>query len=223
MSKPTPQVFTDIATFITVIGSAENTAAVEDFFFAPKHRRNTVEEVVLESVTGSTFRAFRFKSDGIDHLKPSVIYREWVSTWLTASLPELLQVTEHAQLQRLVMSGAKELSVSWLKQTEQRNDIGFGRAIKLLNLTVKHALRLTTIPEKQSRKLREWLDVPLDSYTLQGIATIAPDLRIPANAAMGHVKDEAFYLAVQAKIRSLCAPKYWPIHYEIAAWNMAHN
>lgn len=67
------------------------------------------------------------------------------------------------------------------------------------------------------------LDVPLDSYTLQGVRLLLPALQIPRNAAMNFVKDRAHYEAIQEAILGLCQPRFRPVDYEIAAWNLAHD
>lgn len=217
-----PTVFADLTSFFAAIGSEENLRAVVEFFTRDRERFKTEEDVARISVDHSTFRAFRFASVGVHHVTPSGIYRQWATEWLKESLPKLRQAETCEEFQQVVICGAKDLATSWLKQTNDLHDIGFGRAIKLINLTVKHILKLPTIPLDERWRLLEKMDVPLDSYTLQGISKIAPELGIPRNAAMGFVKDKESYLVIQKKIRSLCEPKYWPVYYEMAAWNLAH-
>lgn len=63
----------------------------------------------------------------------------------------------------------------------------------------------------------------IDSFTLQGVRLVLPDLKIRSGASMGFITDPDQYKRVQDGIRDLCAPKFFPVHYEIAAWDAAHS
>jgi hypothetical protein len=40
---------------------------------------------------------------------------------------------------------------------------------------------------------------------------------------MGFVQRKAQYISLQKAILELCNPEFCPAHYEIAAWNAAHD
>jgi hypothetical protein len=220
---PIPIVFSSMSEFVEKVGSVRNRNAVDTFFFSSENTISCLEAVVRKSVDGNTFRAFRFRSAGINDLKPSMLYRSWTATWLQQNLASIQKIDSREVWQELVIKGARELRDHWIEATRKQHDIQFGRAIKLLNLSVKFLLRLETLPLTRRKEMLHWLDVPLDSYTLQGIRVVAPELDIPPNASMGWVRDESQYLRIQEKIRELCQPDLWPVHYEVAAWNLAHR
>lgn len=220
---PKPIVFSTLEEFVEQVGSVRNRNDVDEFFFAPKNSISCVEDVVRESVDGNTFRAFRFRSAGIGNLKPSVLYRSWTTIWLQQNLASIKTMGSREEWQEFVVKGARELRDHWIDATRQQHDIQFGRAIKLLNLSVKFLLRLETLPIDRRKEILHWLDVPLDRFTLQGIRIVAPELGIPPSASMGWVLDESQYLRIQKKIRGLCERTMWPIHYEVFAFNSAHR
>lgn len=222
-SGPMPIVFSSLSEFVDKVGSVGNRNAVNTWFFSRENSILSVEDVVRKSVDGNTFRAFRFRSAGINNLKPSVLYRYWTAAWLQKNLAGIQKTDSREAWQEFVIKGAHELRYSWIEATRQQHDIQFGRAIKLLNLSVKFLLRLEALPLTRRKEMLHWLDVPLDSYTLQGVRIVAPELGIPPNASMGWVRDESQYLRIQKKIRELCQPDLLPVHYEIAAWNLAHR
>ena len=201
------------------LGSLENQGAVDRFFSA---EFDSIEAIVHNSVAGSTFRAFWFRSLGISNITPSALYRKWAVQWCTANFDRLCKIDSNTEMRALVVDGATELEAHWSEQTAKRHSIGFGRAAKLLNLTIKFLLCLNTFSPSDRNRLSSLLDVPLDSFTLRGIRQVIRDLVIPRNASMGFVVDAILYSQLQDAIRKACGPQYAPVHYEILAWNMAH-
>lgn len=217
---PTPIEFKSITELVAAATSAANQAAFNDFF---RQRFTTPKEAVDESVQGNTFRAFRFNAVGIHDLKPSAVYRTWTTDWLTQSLSGISAINSRTELRRFVIKGAHALDNHWSEVTGSRNLIGFGRAAKLLNLSVKHIVCLAAVKEADRDRLIAYLDVPLDSYTLVGVRLLLPELAIPSNATMKFVRDEAHYVHIQDAITRLCAPECLPVQYEIASWNLPHG
>ena len=216
---PKPYEFKTSEELLESLGSAKNQDAVDRFFTS---RFDSIEAIVNYSVAGSTFRAFRFRSVGIFDIRPSGLYRKWAVQWCSANFERFREISSNAEMREFVIDGATELATHWAEQTGGWHSIGFGRAAKLLNLTIKFLLCLKTCPLSDRNRLISFLDVPLDSFTLQGIRQIIPKLAIPRNAAMGFVEDAIVYSQLQDAIRNICGPKYPPVHYEILAWNMAH-
>jgi hypothetical protein len=123
-------------------------------------------------------------------------------------------------MSEFVAQSANALRRRWKRVSGQELD--FGRAAKLVNLTIKHLLCLSDITERERRKLKALLEVPLDSFTLQGIRTLCPELRIPSNASMGFVRTKHAYVRIQQHIRNLVSPEFAPLDYEMTAWDAAH-
>jgi hypothetical protein len=125
-------------------------------------------------------------------------------------------------MREFVMKSAEALMRFWNREKIGRKPLDFGRAAKLVNLIVKHLLRLRYIPPAEKRRLQKLLDVALDSYTLRGIRRICDDPHIPSTATMGFVKDKKTYTKIQNKIRTVLEPQFYPIEYDLLAWNSAH-
>lgn len=183
--------------------------------------KDSILHLVETSVQGNTFRAFHHKPVGVT-IRPSDLYRNLAPSILENAVDEWCQIASRKGMHYFVLKQAKQLQKQWLERTDNKVDIGIGRAAKLLNLSLKYLIRWDRITDRQSEKLISLLDVPLDSYTLRGIRLLCPELEIPFKASMSHVKDAAQYLAIQDAIDKLCAPDFCPIVYEFAAWNAAH-
>ena len=217
---PKPYEFKTREELQEALGSVENQGAVELFFTTGF---DSIEAAVHNSVAGSTFRAFQFRRVRISNISPSGLYRKWAVQWCAANFERLRKMASSAEMRTFVIDGATELATHWTEQTGNRHSIGFGRAAKLLNLTIKFLLCLKTLSPSDRNRLINFLDVPLDSFTLQGIRQIIPEIAIPRNAAMGFVVDTILYNQLQDAIRKACGPKHAPVHYEILSWNLAHH
>ena len=65
--------------------------------------------------------------------------------------------------------------------------------------------------------------VPLDSYTIVGLHSVAPDLSIPRNATMRYIETPQQYQAFQKIISGIAHKADVPaIYYDILAWDMGH-
>jgi hypothetical protein len=97
----------------------------------------------------------------------------------------------------------------------------YGKGAKLLNLFLKMLPVWNKFPEGPLKKrLINFLHVPLDKYTIQGLKKVIPQLGIPANATMGFVKDCKTYEEFQGLIRKVSKKaSVSPIYYEILAQN----
>jgi hypothetical protein len=215
---PRPFLFSDIQQFRTALSAPDNRKRVRLFF---EQRCDNMEVIVNISVAGNTFRAFPFRKFGLT-LKPSAVYRQWTVGWLERSLIEFRSIRTRSQMRDLFATTASRLEKHWLTCTSGKHSLGFGRAAKLLNLTMKHAMWLTELTSDEREALIPLLDVPLDSYTLQGIRMLLPELGIPPNASMSFVRDRGQYDAIQDGIVALCGPELRSVDYEVAAWNLAH-
>lgn len=191
----------------------------------------SIEAAVKSSVTGNTFRAFRFRSVGIHDLAPSSVYREWTNLQLNKDKNAICKIESFESMMQYVIDTASKLDKDWSEKTKGRNKIGFGRSAKLLNLSIKHLLHLDKklCPELNKSEFIKYLNVPLDSYTIQAIRNICPELNIPKNASMGYIQDENQYRKFQNTILELTKKsnnnserEITPFDYEFAVWNAAH-
>jgi hypothetical protein len=182
-----------------------------------------MEELVRASVGGNTFRAFQFNRFGVAGA-PSEIFRSWTTQRLERDYRRLVGLASFEAMIGQLSIMATDLDAAWHRATGgvEPVRIGFGRAAKLLGLSVKHLLWHRELSAHDRANLLPLLNVPLDSYTLQGIRLVAPELCIPANASMSFVRDEIQYRAIQLRIRELMPAGCHAVHYEIAAWNLAH-
>ncbi len=178
--------------------------------------------LVRHSVTGNTFRAFHLRKLG---LSPSQCYRAWTTEWIEKIVEVVKaqhQTLNNQVLRRHLIDGSYKLDAHWRTMTAGAANMGFGRAAKLLGLSVKHVLWHERLSHEQRKYLAESLDVPLDSYTLQGIRKALPELEVPSNATMNFVQSEAQYVRIQDAIRRMCPSDLIPLHYETVTWRLSH-
>jgi len=96
--------------------------------------------------------------------------------------------------------------------------MGYGRGAKLLNLVLKKFACLSSLSENQRSTLIKLQHIPLDSYTIIGLRTIAPQLSISRGATMRFVETPAQYTEFQAVIRAIANKAgVPPIYYDLLA------
>ena len=101
--------------------------------------------------------------------------------------------------------------------------MGYGRGAKLFNLVLKKLACLSSLPEEQRSTLVNLQHIPLDSYTIIGLRTIAPHLSIPSSATMKFVETRSQYDEFQLIIRAIAERAgVPPIYYDVLAWDMGH-
>ena len=217
---PTPYVFSSKSELHQYLMSEDTKNFLRTF---QGKRVDSIESVVSQSVAGNTFRAFHFRTFNING-SPSDFFRNWTSDYLNRNLSHITGLSSFMEMIDLVCQMAHELDNHWYQRSNQIDEvrIGFGRAAKLLGLALKHLIWLDTLSSNQRANLIKILNVPLDSYTLQGLRLISSDQRIPASATMKFVQNEGQYRALQLCIQNLMPNGSYPIDYEICAWNLAH-
>jgi hypothetical protein len=73
-------------------------------------------------------------------------------------------------------------------------------------------------------RIREFLHVPLDSYTIVGLSRLIPGLEIPLNATMKFIEKPSDYRTLQRYISGVAMDAgVPPIYYDILAWNRPHK
>lgn len=151
---PQPYVFPDKEKLFEALDKGKRTA---DTFFS--ERRDSISELVIESVGSNTFRAFHIKKFGC---QPSKLYRDWATAELTKHLPEFRKIRSSEDHQKFLRKRVGDLENEWADATRKKAHLGFGRAAKLINLSLKFLLKYRGIKEEERRRIIPHLDVPLD-------------------------------------------------------------
>jgi hypothetical protein len=185
--------------------------------FYQKEDKLSIDEAIKRYVGANTFRAFRKSEDGE---KPSIVFREWTLKFIVKKTSEINTIGTQKDFDQFILKSSETLRQHWVKKMNY--DPGLGRMAKLLNLVFKV---LPKTPEFQSNiKLKTFLNVPLDSYSIQGLKLIVKDIKIPSNASMGFIEDKAVYLLLQEEIRRICKKAdVIPITYDLLTWDYAHK
>lgn len=190
-----------------------------------KEQSTSLEEIVRSAVMGNTFRAFHFTKH-----PPSEAFRTWARGALNDNRLHVLQnINSQRQYTDWLYRFALGFRVYWRRAMGQ--EMPFGPSMKLPNLLAKRLLFYSKLPEKAVERLIWFLEVPLDSYTLQAVARISDSFpnasvigRIPSSATMNYVGDLEMYEAFQEGVRQLAKEAgVPPIILDCVAWDAAHE
>lgn len=210
---PTPYEFRSEDELVQHLRDEQTTNAAKKFF---AQRSPSIDEVVRTGVSGNTFRAFRNLP-----VQPSVTFRTWATNYITNTLDVLSIISDEQCYAQYVHDATNNLCAEWRHLTG--SDMGYGRGAKLFNLVLKKFACLSSLPEQQRSTLVNLQHIPLDSYTIIGLRTIAPKLPIPRNATMKFVETPAQYAEFQKVIRAIAQEAgVPPIYYDVLAWDMGH-
>jgi hypothetical protein len=199
-----------------------SSAAVQTEFSKFFERRvDDFDMLIRESVQANTIRAFRQKKHGAE-AGPLQIYRDLCKANLAEKTQQKWEsIATREQMHEFVQQLAAKLTAEW-----SRTVVGFDpriqRVAKLLNLTLKYLVQWSKLDDKSRQRLIPLLDVPLDSYTIQGLRKMCPELHIRSTDSMGSITTKDRYVEFQDAITKVCGPHFYPAHYEIATWNAAH-
>ncbi len=181
-----------------------------------------IEKFIRHAVDGSTFRAFR----GVKN--PAIKFRIWAKKYLTDKrLEELRKIKSQTEYSEWLNDMRKHLQGHW----KAKKKMDYGHAMKLSNLLVKQlCCSKREIPQKTFNEIIEFIEVPLDKYSLQAIANckkyLPEDVKIKGTDAMGYIKnDKKKYKKIQDGIRMLINEnkvKVPPIAFDLFVWNHAH-
>lgn len=210
---PKPYVFSSRHELVARLRSPELTTLAANFF---AQRCGSVKDVVHQGVGPNTFRAFH-------HIpKPSVIFRTWTTQHVSEELNHLLACADAASYSQLVDRSTQALEALWRATTNK--EMGYGRGSKLLNLAFKKLACYEAFTHHQRQKLISLMHVPWDSYTIQGLRQVFPELRIRGDSTMRFISSPGQYQAFQFAIQSVCDEAGVPaIHYDILAWDQSHQ
>jgi|SRR3990167_908634 len=191
-----------------------NTVNAASSFFVQKSP--TIDHVVHAGVAGNTFRAFRNLP-----VQPSVAFRKWATKYITDTHHCLSTISDAQSYAQYVNDATNNLCAEWRRITG--SEMGYGRGAKLFNLVLKKFACLSSLSEEQRSTLIDLQHIPLDSYTIIGLRSIAPQLSIPKNATMKFVETPAQYSDFQAVIDAIAKKAgVPPIYYDVLAWDMGH-
>jgi len=172
------------------------------------------KDVVTRSIDGTTFRAFHTKRFGDG---PSILYRRWGHAYFPVHISAFTDADTPVRYQYLIDTAVEALQAEWPAES----DLDFGRAAKMINLTLKHCLLLHDRPATARDALATRLHVALDRYTLLPIARLDQRFGLPALPTMKSVQSRAHYLALQEWVRGVCDDaQVTPLMYEFALFNL---
>jgi hypothetical protein len=182
------------------------------------NRKDSLSQIVTDSVGGNTFRAFRNLP-----CKPSVVFREWALATLEdrSSVSELEGIRSQAHYDDWTKRFCGRLYQTWQERMGKRMEYGPGR--KLPNLLLKEFMLWSGLNDDRRHDLIGFLHVPLDRYTLVGIRNCVTDPKITMTATMKSVSGETMYDQLQSAIRQIASTAGVPsIYFDVLAWNMSH-
>jgi hypothetical protein len=178
------------------------------------HQSWTWKQVVVKSIDGTTFRAFHTKRFGRG---PATLYREWGHEYFPKNISAFASSDSAASYQDAIDAAVSSLQSAWPVE----RPLDYGRAAKMINLTLKHCLLLADLPLATRQALGLKLHVALDRYTLAPVARLGPQFKLPAVPTMQSVQDRAHYLDIQEWIRCLCSEAgVDPMVFEFALFNV---
>lgn len=210
---PKPYEFKSESELIEMLRREKTLVAAQEFFSA---QASSVAEVVKTGVAGNTFRAFRNLP-----VQPSVTFRDWATSYVKQSVAALSDLTTYSAYSTYVHEATLSLCDQWRKLTG--TEMGYGRGAKLFNLVLKKFACLQSLSAEQKGALIKLQHIPLDSYTIIGLRSVAPELSIPRNATMKYIESPQQYVAFQQKIAAIAnKADVPPIYYDILAWDMGH-
>jgi hypothetical protein len=169
-------------------------------------------------VGSNTFRAFRRIK------KPSIIYRRWAAGMLSrkAFRSRLRSATTRQAFERFHTWLSRSLDRHWLRKAKR--PLSLAHRYKLIDLFVKHAVRLNFGDERLNRNLLQFGHVPIDSSVFSAIDKLLSGVLVTEGRAMGHIKTREaykFYQTLTAElVRPLRAP---PLFFDYYAWHVERD
>jgi hypothetical protein len=218
---PRPYVFDSDLEFQKIIQS-DSMTLLADYLAEPFE---SIQAAVVQSVAGNTFRAFHLRSLGVEQ-RPSAVYRQLVTQIFEENFQRFTQLACEEDYDRFILESARRVEQRFDEVAAVAGFMGFGRASKLFNLSCKAMLRYQGVTAEQRQVLARLAHVPWDSFTIQGIRHLNPPFAVPTGQGMGWdvLNDEQNYLRLLQWIRTKCYELgFFPIHYEVVAWDRAHR
>jgi hypothetical protein len=205
------RVFDTREELIEYLKSADVSTAIQGWMSDPSW---TWQDVVVKSIDGTTFRAFHTKRFG---RRPSELYRDWGHAYFSKNISAFADADCADTYQQAIDAAVNSLQAAWPAE----RPVDYGRAAKLINLTLKHCLLLGELPAPTRQVLGSKLHVALDRYTLAPIARLARQFKLPDTPTMQSVRSRGHYLEIQEWVRCLCRDaEVDPMVFEFALFNL---
>jgi len=166
-------------------------------------------------VGANTFRAFR----GIK--KPSLIYRTWAAAILRrkAFRSKLLRAKNRRAFEAFHAWLSRSLDCHW--SANAKRPLSLAHKYKLVDLFVKHAVRLDLDDEQLNRNLLAFGHVPIDSSVFSAVDKLLSGILVAQGRAMGHIKTPEAYRFYQTLTTELVRPLRVPtLYFDYFAWHV---
>jgi hypothetical protein len=180
-------------------------------------------QIIEFSIQSNIFRALPLKK-----VKPSELYRRWADSNFSSLIKNMSKIERKDSFAEMLFSYAEDLISYWHKNTYTNSEkIGYGPAIKIINLLIK-AIQETSYHQKTIWRFQH---VPFDYYTLLLLRRIINDISnlqykitVPASPSMSFIGNKESYLIFMDVIFRLSKKaRIHPIVYDYWAWNKTHN
>jgi hypothetical protein len=192
-----------------------------EWFQKHRYQDSDLHRIIADSVGANIFRAFRHLPE-----KPSVVFRNWAyDSFNEQFLEEFCAVGSRSQYRDWAYRVSRSLRRCWKGRMDR--DMPYGPSLKLTNLIAK---RLCLSKQTPFPKMAKFLDVPLDAYTIRGVANFVftfPDSsaigRVPFAATMSFIQNQGMYEAFQEGIYQITHEANVPsIALDCLLWDAAH-
>jgi hypothetical protein len=189
-----------------------------------QEKSSDLQLIIKHSVGPNIFRAFRHLPE-----KPSVVFREWANdSFSNQFLIGLRTVTSQSEYREWAYSVSDSLRLCWNRR--MGNEMLYGPSLKLTNLIAKRLCLFSEISPVEVWKLAEFLEVPLDIYTIQAVANCVSTFpnpsaigHVPTAATMSFIRDQRMYEAFQDGILEITNQAgVPPIALDCMVWDAVH-
>ncbi len=189
-----------------------------------QEKASDLQLIIKHSVGPNIFRAFRHLPE-----KPSVVFRGWAyDSFGREFLNGFRQIGAHSQYREWAYTVSDALRRRWSRT--MGTEMPYGPSLKLINLIAKRLCLFSEISFAELWKLVEFLEVPLDIYTIQAFANCVltfPDQEaighVPAAATMSFIRNKRMYEAFQDGIIEIAQQAdVPPIALDCMVWDAAH-
>ena len=180
------------------------------------------EQVIRRAVASNTFRAFHRMPE-----RPSQVFRDWAfDAFVSRELIQTLSaISSDSDYDTWLTKLVGDFQSCW--RSRMAVEVPYGPAYKLPNLLLKCVALRPEIPALQQQRLINWLHIPLDSYTIQGLRgwfRLPGGSAIPSGATMKFVRDAKLYDSLQGEIKQIAKlAGVPPIAFDYLAWNAGHR
>ena len=190
----------------------QNSARLKSDFFQISFNKKTL---ITYSVDNTTIRAVR----NCKKYKPLSLFRAWANDFLSNQLTIDL-INARGEFNSFRILALNSLNEFW--NTKDESQLPKYLLNKFIDLFIKFLPLWAEVNAESKKWLFENANVPLDLHSLSYLRKYRPDLAIPKNASMRHVKNDEMYERLQSEIKNLCSD-IPPIIFDLLAFEKSHN